>query len=179
MEHLAELQQALRERGLWTDAHEVVNKEILKQSDRAAAILAATMLESRIADVIKSTFKRNDKLTERLFESEDSLTFSARIGLGYALGFYGPKTHRDLTLIRKIRNLFAHRMALADSTKSISEATFDSPEIASRCDELETIRAFSKKKGGHPRRASFVFSAEMIFVGLSLKLVGQMKWSLP
>jgi hypothetical protein len=54
-------------------------------------------------------------------------SFSARIELCYALGLSPKQVRRDLILIRKIRNDFAHQ------AKTL---TFDDPGIADRCAEL-------------------------------------------
>ena len=65
---------------------------------------------------------------KRLFRPEGPLgSFSARIDLAYALGLIGKKAARDLHLIRKIRNDFAH------DPKTIM---FDDDRVAKRCSEL-------------------------------------------
>jgi mannitol operon repressor len=53
-------------------------------------------------------------------------TFSARIEACYALGLTSDDEHNDLTLIRRIRNEFAHNI----------ETTFGTPSIVSRCSQL-------------------------------------------
>jgi DNA-binding MltR family transcriptional regulator len=69
-----------------------------------------------------------NKITEGLFDASGSLgTFSAKIDLAYSLGIYGEKTYRELNMIRKIRNEFAH---------ILGPLNFNSPDVENRCREL-------------------------------------------
>lgn len=80
----------------------------MRDSDRAAAILASSYLEEAIGDYIKS-FLVQDPSIEELFEGHGALSsFSARIGIAFALGLITKKMRNDLNSIRKVRNHFAH-----------------------------------------------------------------------
>jgi hypothetical protein len=66
-------------------------------------------------------------------------TFSARIEVAFLCGFIGERAKRDLHLIRKIRNEFAHVPEPLD---------FSTEQIANRCRELHyTFRS----RDDHPR----------------------------
>jgi hypothetical protein len=85
-------------------------------------------LRNMLGKLLKSVLVQDDKLLKVLFEGYGPLaTFSARIDLAYGLGYIAPLQRRDLHLIRKIRNIFAHRTG---------EVTFDDDDISSRCLEL-------------------------------------------
>ena len=114
----------------WTitdETHREIFDELEKQTDRGAAIIGASLLETRIEEALKIRLLTN-KITEDLFGASSALgTFSAKINLAYSLRIYGKKTHRELNLIRKIRNEFAH---------FVKPLNFDSPKIANQCREL-------------------------------------------
>jgi hypothetical protein len=65
-------------------------------------------------------------------------TFSARIAACYALGLISEDEHHDLTLMRRIRNDFAHDM----------HVTFDTPSVVSRCAQLRFSAKDYKNKDG-------------------------------
>jgi DNA-binding MltR family transcriptional regulator len=97
--------------------HFEIRAEIEAQSDRAAALVAAAYLEERLREAIRALFtdavvqvKESGQTVEsRLFEGTGPLaTFSAKISIALALGLVGPESLRELHLIRKIRNEFAH-----------------------------------------------------------------------
>ena len=70
----------------------------------------------------------DERLVADLFEGTGPLsTFAARIELAHVLGLIGAKARRDLSLIRKVRNMFAHEAG---------QISFDDEASASRCGEL-------------------------------------------
>ena len=64
-------------------------------------------------------------------------SFSARINASFALGLIPAAVHRDLHLIRKIRNDFAHKL----SVHSFEESPF-----RDWCSELTILKAFPDYK---------------------------------
>ncbi len=114
----------------WTitdETHREIFEELESQTDRGAAIIGASLLESRIEEAIRGRLL-DDKITVVLFEASGALgSFSAKIDLAYSLGIYGEKTYRELNIIRKIRNDFAHFVKPLD---------FNSQDMANRCREL-------------------------------------------
>jgi len=78
------------------------------ETDRAAAILASSYLESYLGECIKS-FLVDHKSIEKIFEGYSALaTFSARTDMAFALGLITEELKHNLYYIRKIRNHFAH-----------------------------------------------------------------------
>lgn len=110
------------------DTHRQVIQELEAQTDRGAAIIGAALLDMRLKEAIKTRLISRPGVIEELFKPNAPLgSFSARIDLAYCLGLYGEHSHRDLNLIRKIRNDFAHFEAPLD---------FTSPSVTNRCAEL-------------------------------------------
>ncbi len=126
------VKEAFKEAGMdcWDIPNEVLNLRNMlgKESDRGCVLSATAFLENELGRLLKSVLVQDDKLLKVLFEGYGPLaTFSARIDLAYGLGYIAPLQRRDLHLIRKIRNIFAHRTG---------EVTFDDDDISSRCLEL-------------------------------------------
>jgi hypothetical protein len=102
---------------LWfaSEEEERVFKEIEKYTDRAAAIVAAVIIERRVEQQIVSRLHNHPKPLERLFRTSGPLgTFSAKIDLGHLMGIYGPEAYRDLVTLKDIRNSFAHNLDIVD-----------------------------------------------------------------
>jgi hypothetical protein len=106
--------------------HKIAIDEIQDSPDRAAAIVAAAILESTLVEegIVNRPLPMSNTHRDALFGGEASfVTFSAKINLGLSLGLYGNKTRSDLNLIRKIRNEFAHH----------ANRSFEHPEISKHC----------------------------------------------
>jgi DNA-binding MltR family transcriptional regulator len=65
---------------------------------------------------------------------EAPLTFDLKIRLAFALGVFGPDSRDDITLIRHIRNAFAHTKSYID---------FSDNDIIALCAELKYIEKMS------------------------------------
>lgn len=99
------------------------------ESDRGCALMAAAFLDAELGALLRKCLVANDRVAEDLLgQSRPVSTFSSRIDLAYMLGLIDPVTHRDLHLIRKIRNDFGHVHA---------PLTFDDKAITARCHELK------------------------------------------
>ena len=98
------------------------------ESDRGCALLAAAFIDEELRKLITSRLVDDQKLVEQiLFQNGPLGAFSARIDFTYAIGLLGKNIHRDLHLVRKIRNDFGH------SPEVIS---FDDASLTNRCKEL-------------------------------------------
>lgn len=89
---------------------DLLEKEIDSVSDRSCAIVCAAFLDDFLERLILS-FLTTESSTQdrRLLENNGPLsTFSAKIVLSYRLGLISKKEYENLSLIRKIRNAFAH-----------------------------------------------------------------------
>ena len=98
------------------------------ETDRGCALMAAAFLDSEVERLLSFFVLDKKAVVKEMFGQSGPVgTFSSRIHLAYLLGLISPAIHRDLHLIRKIRNGFAH---------VYQKMTFDDPTIASRCREL-------------------------------------------
>lgn len=92
------------------DSDKQILEEMLKQSDRGAALIATAYLEERLVDAIKARLNRCQAIENKLFKGTGPLaSLSARIDFGFLLGIYDPSAHRILRTIKDIRNRFAHK----------------------------------------------------------------------
>jgi hypothetical protein len=102
--------------------------------DRAAGIVGATILESRLGDRLKRetpsfVIKEKNTLHQRMFNYRGPLgSFSARIDLGFMLKIYDEQAWRDLDVIRDIRNSFAHATEIG---------SFNTASVRNRCENLK------------------------------------------
>ena len=89
---------------------DLLEKEINSVSDRSCAIVCAAFLDDFLERLILSFLTTESSTQDRLLlENNGPLsTFSAKIILSYRLGLISKKEYENLTLIRKIRNAFAH-----------------------------------------------------------------------
>ncbi len=113
----------------FNDALFEFNKLFNKESvdERSIAIIGGTFCEMALEYVLKSFFPEDDEV-EKLFVFNNSLgNFSNKISLAYCLGLIDKLIKRDLDLIRKIRNKFAHDLF----------TSFHDPKIKSLCIELK------------------------------------------
>lgn len=103
-------------------------RALTPETDRGCALMAAAYLDEQLGRLLRAAFVEDVKVLDALLESIGPLaTFSSRIDLCYALGLLPPLVRRDVHLIRKIRNEFAH---------AASPLTFEHARMAARCSEL-------------------------------------------
>jgi len=84
--------------------------EFNDESERGAVLVAASRLEEMLGDIIRA-FLRDGKTTISLIEGFNAplSTFSAKAAASHAMGLITDREFQEVSLIRKIRNEFAHR----------------------------------------------------------------------
>ena len=94
----------------WADLY---LKEFGKESDRASVILSAVMLDTALESLLKTFLVPLASSEDNLLEGANApiSSFSARIDLTHRLGLISATFCRDLHIIRRIRNDFAHNVA--------------------------------------------------------------------
>jgi DNA-binding MltR family transcriptional regulator len=103
-------------------------KSLTPESDRGIAVLSAAFIDMELEKLLTRFFVDAPAVTKDLLgQSRPIGTFSSRIDLCFAVGLIGKATHRNLHLVRKVRNDFAH------SGKPLK---FSEPQIAARCREF-------------------------------------------
>jgi hypothetical protein len=106
-------------------------EQLDKDSDRAAAVVGAAILDTRLTGSIKARLHSADDIDERMFRSSGPLgSLSAKIDLAFMLGIVGRQAHRDLHTIRDIRNRFAHHLDIID---------FRSQSVSDLCANLKLV----------------------------------------
>lgn len=98
-----------------------------KESGRGQVLISSGFLEQQLNDILQAFMVANSG-TDTLFEGGNAPlgTFSSRIAACFALGLISEDEHHDLSLIRKIRNDFAHNI----------HTSFETPSVVSRCSQL-------------------------------------------
>lgn len=95
---------------LKTSKLNLLYEEFEKESDRAAAILAVSLIDESLFTLLKSYFIPSANSNDELFEGGNAPlgTFSSKITIAHRLGLISSNLARDIHLLRKIRNSFAH-----------------------------------------------------------------------
>ncbi len=106
---------------LWNEWH--------RGSDRSFALVASSMIDELLLQLLRAHFiPQYNNGSDRILGNNSPLgTFSARIDICQRLGLLSSQFCRNLNLVRKIRNEFAH---------SFEEITFETPQICDRVTEL-------------------------------------------
>jgi hypothetical protein len=73
--------------------------------------MMAALVELALKDAIRVRIADpGDNISHQWFDGDNAAfgSFAAKIQLGRALGIYGPVMHGQLTVIKNVRNQFAH-----------------------------------------------------------------------
>lgn len=137
-------------------------EEFQAESDRACSVLGAAFLDEHLRALLEAFFVDHPERIQNLFKDAAGplASFSSRINMAYALGFLAPNELRDLDLIRKIRNVFAHEL---------HDVTFVSPSVASRCAELRQCNYIGRSLGPLSPRDRFVLSVVFLAHWLAMR----------
>lgn len=108
-------------------------QEIRSTSDRGATIIIASHIEDQLATAIEHCLKQKDDDTlSCLYERDGALsTMFSTIHLAYAMGIIDSTMRKDLDIIRRIRNAFAHAKR---------PVTFQTPEIQAAIGKLSRTK---------------------------------------
>jgi DNA-binding MltR family transcriptional regulator len=107
----------------------LLDREFQNESDRASVILAAALLDSALEVLLKAFLAPSSNAEDTLFDGTNAPlgTFSGRIEMAYRLQLIDAAFARNLHLVRRIRNDFAH---------NISGCTFADSAVVGRLTEL-------------------------------------------
>mgnify|MGYP001565628512 CR=1 FL=1 len=108
---------------LFDDAWKSMNEELSGESDRAAAIVGCALLDERLAELLADFLVQNADGRSDLLSSEDANaplgSFASRIVAAYAVGLIDKAERDALRKLKKIRNLFAHKLGLSFTEQAI------------------------------------------------------------
>ena len=101
---------------------------LIGETDRGCALMAAAFIDDSLKLLLKRNLVDDENALDDLFDHNGPLgTFSGKINLSYSMGFIPKNVKRDLHILRKIRNDFAH---------TAEQIGFDNGVISSRCHSL-------------------------------------------
>ncbi len=88
-------------------------KEFERETDRAAVVLTASLFDNAIGNLLKKFLLPSSGDQDELFDVPNSPlgSFHSKIQTTLRLGLISQRFARDLNLIRKIRNEFAHNVS--------------------------------------------------------------------
>ena len=112
------------------DGFNLFLNELQGESDRACAVLAGAYLDVLLEELLAASFVETFNAKELLEQSAPLGSFSSRIHAAHAMGLISATSSRDLHLVRRIRNEFAHHIHGID---------FASPSVRSRCGEFTCV----------------------------------------
>jgi DNA-binding MltR family transcriptional regulator len=108
------------------DFHDLFNLQ--QKDERSIALIGGTFCEMALEQILKSFLPDDEKQVDKLFEFNQPLgSFSSKISMVLCLGLVDKVIVRDLDMIRKIRNKFAHNLY----------ASFSDSQIKNWCNELK------------------------------------------
>jgi len=102
--------------------------EMFDQSDRATAIVAATIIDELLGRCLLG-FMREDKQAKELLLNvyKPLSSLKAKTDLAYMLGLLTDDERSDIEIIRKIRNDFAHKF---------DNRLFTTPDVKALCGKM-------------------------------------------
>jgi hypothetical protein len=148
-------------------------EQLSKDSDRAAGVVAGSVLEQRLREYLISTFPKTPKTNQclKLFNPSGAFgSFSVKIDMACLFKLVNERSHHDLKIMKDIRNRFAHHVEI-DS--------FDHSEVSDRCRSLQSIDTWLRapsprelteleafgdavRRGEHPPMPKFLSAKECI-----------------
>lgn len=132
------------------------------ETDRAAAVLAGAYLDSFLENALRNVLATGDHVASMFGAHGFLQSFGNKISMACALGLITAELARDMNLIRKVRNHFAHH---------IWEATFDLPPVANWCREIRVVDAAVNEEGEPVKDTNPLRLRYLLAVGMSTLLV--------
>lgn len=132
----------VRADGVWQFGNEnerAVSEQLDRDSDRAAAVIAGSMVEERLRTAILARCQHVPKLEARHFHPSGAFgSFSIAIDLALMFKIISREAYNDLVVLKNIRNAFAHRLDIKD---------FQTQSIADKCKNLKMIETHVAELG--------------------------------
>jgi len=138
--------------------------ELQNETDRGLPLVAAALIDEKLLETLQAFFCEG-KAAERLLSEANSPlgTFSSRIEACFALGLIDEHEYREITLVRKIRNLFAH---------SRHGLVFTNDKVAGFCSSLTSPLPSGSEYAAAGARFKFINAT----VSMILRLYYRAKW---
>jgi len=139
-------------------------EELKQETDRGLPLVGAALIDEKLLETLQSFFC-NDKSSGKLLTNGNAPlgTFSSRIEACFALGLIDEFEYKEISLIRKVRNKFAH------AKHGIS---FQTEEVRGLCSTLEADVPEGDGNTTNNSRLRFTYAV----VGLALRLYYRPEW---
>ena len=139
-------------------------RELQQETDRGLPLVAAALIDEKLLETLQSFLCPGKSADRLLIDPNAPLgTFSARINACASLGLIDEFEYREITLIRRIRNLFAH---------SRHGLTFSDEKVVGLCSSLESPLPSGEIYAAAGGRFRFINAT----VSLSLRLFYRARW---
>lgn len=117
--------------------------EFNKESDRGVALVAASMIDERLSEIL-TAFLTDSRISQDLLSGFNAPlgTLSSRASAAYALGLIQENEFKEINLIRKIRNEFGHDW---------QPRSFETGIVADLCKQLPWLDPAEYEKGATQR----------------------------
>jgi mannitol operon repressor len=104
--------------------------ELKRETDRGLPLVAAALIDDRLTETLRAFFCEVPSAAKLLDDGSAPLSsFSSRVEVCYALGLIDEFEYKEIGLIRKVRNEFAHQK---------HGMSFSSPRIQGLCSTLKS-----------------------------------------
>jgi len=130
-----------------------LTEEFQGESDRAAVLVAAALLDLNLEDLLRAFLISDDREVERLLGTSLA-TMGNRMRMAYCLGLISRNELRDLRIIKGVRNYFAHNLYVS----------FDDPRVREDCRRFRLIRRVIPHAERLPHRRALEQTACMLSV---------------
>lgn len=138
--------------------------ELKRETDRGLPLVAAALIDDRLTETLRSFFCEVPSAAKLLDDSNAPLgTFSSRAEACYALGLIDTHEYREITLIRKVRNEFAHAK---------HGTSFQTPRVQGLCSSLQLDLSEGEDYPTNDPRHRFTHAA----VGIVIRLYHRPEW---
>jgi hypothetical protein len=129
-------------------------KELENLPDRVAGLLLVTIVDERLGEALKARWYdikiEQEQLFDRMFRYDGPAgSFGTRIDFGFAVGLFGEDALKDLHIMRKVRNAFAHRIGAKD---------FNAQQVKDLTNNLQMPKKYPIKLG--PREIGMLTSPD-------------------
>ena len=135
-----------------------------KESDRGCALVATAILDEKLKELLSALFIRDCKLQNEMLSGVGPLSsFAAKAKLSYLLGIVTKDEYKNIKLVKKIRNIFAH---------DPDDIHFDDDRIHDICSNL-TMNILREDIDDPRRIYTLVVSIMMEIIDYRLEIVKQ------
>jgi DNA-binding MltR family transcriptional regulator len=150
--------------------------QLRRQSDRECAVVCVSLLEHQLEVLLLNCFVEMTSAEEKeLFGGTAPLsTFAAKIKVAYALRLIDKTFRDDLDRVRKIRNVFAHK---------VKPIHFSHPDVADWCFKLKLAQSPRPKDMvandiGSRAKFAYVSAIQMLWLWFQGSLTGwPVRWA--